>query len=345
MKNKVILLCTALFLGFGCAPYQQLKPKVELSNAEQGYNELKKDKNDFELKKNTMYFIAFPAPREDHFYLVLTIPEKKKLGSSFTNSLKNKKIVGPLVADESPVPESTSVYAMDTKSPTFYWLTGKLTENLVLKIKYRYVPQWRFKFETKHAEYQKIFKENIVDRGAYTGIGSSTKLEGFNFTEALDTVGRHLKEIDKVHAELLAIENIFPPSILNSQDKAYQDFKALRGALENEYTFQKNYCTALDFFKKESALKGNPAAFFAWLDGFITYFTQKNDLPPNVVAESRAAIKARLGEVLPFLISTIAAKEGTAPFDAERHYLNYFDRIKKLSEKADLAVPQQFTDL
>jgi hypothetical protein len=345
MKNRIILLCILALLAVSCAPYHQLRPKVELSNAEQGYLELKKEKKEFELNKNTQYFVAFPAPREDNFYLVLNISEKNKFTSYFSNSLKNKKIVGPKIADESPQPESLSVYAMDTKSPVYYWLTDKIPQKLTLKLKYRYVPQWRFKFETKHAEYNKIFKENIVDRGAYKGIGSTTKLDGFDYALVIDTVSRHLKELEKVYNELLAIESIFPKSILNSQDRAYLVYKTLRSALEEEMNFQKTYCTVLEFFKKETALVGNPAGLFGWLDSFIAYFSHKEILSPEVQKVSQSAIRDRLAEALPFLVSTVSGNPDAVVFDPARYYTNSFDRLKTLYEKAELPVPAQLSDL
>jgi hypothetical protein len=79
MKRKVlsVAICTALFM-ISCAPYKQLKPKPLLSPMEQGYFEIKNDKKDFELKKEKKYFVQFPAPQEDHFYIVLTFLSRKR---------------------------------------------------------------------------------------------------------------------------------------------------------------------------------------------------------------------------------------------------------------------------
>ena len=76
----------------GCAPYKQLKPKTDLSDAEQGFLELKKDETkNFELKKDKKYYIQFPAPQQDNFYLVLSIPDKKSLASFLTSSMTEQK--------------------------------------------------------------------------------------------------------------------------------------------------------------------------------------------------------------------------------------------------------------
>jgi hypothetical protein len=345
MKLKVlcVVMCASLMM-ISCAPYKQLKPKPELSFAEQGYIELKNDKKDFELKKEKKYFIQFPAPKEDHFYIVLNIPFKNKVTSYFTNSFVDKKTVGPKLADETPFPDSVSVYPVDTKSPAYFWMieTGA-ADHVPLTMKYRYAPQWRFKFETKHSEYKEILAKNVVDRSAYKGIGTTTKFEGFGFTTAIDTVKRHEAALEAVYKELLAIESIFPASILNSKDEAYQNYKTLRGKLEDEMNFQKAYLAALDFFNKEAACRGNPSGFFDRLDDFTAYFGQKHLLAPNVVSESQRILKNRLDEVMPFLSMRMSGKEDATAFDPKTYFTASLPKLKTLLEKADMAVPQDLT--
>jgi hypothetical protein len=342
MRFKVLSVatCVALFM-MSCAPYKQLKPKPELSFGEQGYIELKNDKKDFELKKEKKYFIQFPAPKEDHFYIVLDIPFKKKVTSYFTNSFADKKTVGPKLADETPFPDTMSVYPVDTKSPAFFWMieTGP-QENLIMKMKYRYAPQWRFKFETKHSAYKEILAKNVVDRGAYKGIGTATKLDGFDFVSAKDTVKRHEAALEAVYKELLAIESIFPKSIVNSTDEAYQNYKSLRVKLEDEMNFQKAWLAALDFFNKEKACRGNPSEFLAKLDDFTAYFAGKSILAPNVIAESQRIMKNRLDEVMPFLSMRLSGKEDGTVLDPGTYFTPSLPKLRTMLEKADMAVPQ-----
>jgi hypothetical protein len=321
-----------------------LKPKPELSFAEQGYIELKNDKKDFELRKEKKYFIQFPAPKEDHFYIVLNIPFKKKVTSYFTNSFVDKKTVGAKLADETPFPDTVSVYPVDTKSAAFYWMieTGS-EDHLMLKMKYRYAPQWRFKFETKHSEYKEILAKNVVDRSAYKGVGTTTKLDGFNFATAMDTIKRHEAALEAVYKELLAIESIFPKSILNSTDEAYQNYKVLRSKLEDEMNFQKAYLAALDFFNKEAACRGNPDGFFERLDDFTAYFGKKSMLASNVLSESQRKLKNRIDEVMPFLSMRLSGKEDAAAFDPKIYFTASLPKLKELLEKADMGVPPDLT--
>jgi hypothetical protein len=348
MKVKVLsvtlcALCASLLL-ISCAPYKQLKPKPELAPDEQGFIELKNDKKDFELRKEKKYYVQFPAPKEDHFYIVLNLPFKKKVTSYFTNSFADKKIVGAKSADETPFPDTISVYPVDTKSPAFYWMieTGA-EDHLILKMKYRYAPQWRYKFETKASEYRNILTRNVVDRSAYKGIGSSTKLDGFNFTTAIDTIKRHEAALEAVYKELLAIESIFPASILNSKDEAYQNYKVLRANLEDEMNFQKACLAAFDFFNKEAACRGNPAGFFEKLDDFTSYFAGKGRQAPNVVSESQRILKNRVDEVMPFLSMRMSGKEDATAFDPKTYFTASLPKLKTLLDKADIAVPPDLT--
>lgn len=299
MKAKILEVLGAFFVTtalvfVSCAPYAQLKPKPVLSSVEQGYIELKNDKKDFELKKQKKYVVSFPAPVEDNFYLVLSVPSKKKMTGAFSATFANKKAPGEKIKDETMWPDSISVYAINTKSPSFYWFLEVGGEDFVLHMKYRYAPQWRFKFETKASQYNATLAKNVVDRSAYKGIGSTTQIDGLNLGVAMDTVKRHQAALEEVYKELLAIESIFPPRIVNSSDPAYQSYRKLRASLEDEMNFQAAYLAAMGFFAKEKISRQNPTEFLANLDAFISYFDHKSILAPNVVSESQHALRAEL---------------------------------------------------
>ena len=72
MRVKIFALAALLFL-INCANYKQLKPEPMLSSKEGRFIELKRGKKDFELAKNKKFFIAFPNPGHDNFYLVLKV--------------------------------------------------------------------------------------------------------------------------------------------------------------------------------------------------------------------------------------------------------------------------------
>jgi hypothetical protein len=332
---------SALIVIAGCAPYRQLKPKPEINPQELGYIELTNDKKDFELKKEKRYFFTFPKPQQDNFYLILSIPEKKKIGSFLTAQLVDNKKPGDKINDESPYPDTVCVYAVDTKSPLFYWLIDKVPQDMALKLNYRYAPQWRYKFETSHARFKATLKNNLVDRTLYMAIGVSTHLESFNYQLVIDTVAKHTAELEKV----LDIESIFPSSILNSSDVAYQSYLALKKELEEEILFQKNYRAAIDLFAKEYQCRGNTLQFMDKIDEFITFFATKEQYPATIIQEAKTVIGRRLDEIQPAYEKRLAAKQDSKPLDAETFRLPALNKVAKLYESAGLSIGPEFPTL
>jgi hypothetical protein len=347
----MIRQCTVLGIAFlililaGCAPYKQLKPKPQLSDAEQGFIELKNDKKDFELKKNKCYFITFPAPLENNFYLVLDIPNKSSFGSCFTASLVDKKKVGPKIADESPDPQKTSVYPIDTKSPSFYWLIDRVPQDMVLKMQYRYVPQWRFKYETKSSRMKETLAKNRVDRTPFKSIGPSFHLEGFDFALAIDSVSRHFTALDNVHKELIEIDSIFPKSKLNSDDPAYKDYLQLKGEVEDELAFQNAYHLTLDFFYKQAQCKDKAGDLLGKVPDFIAFFSKKQILPDNVLKECQAVLAKSITTIKPFYEKKLDEKNDAKPLEPDFFKLTSLAKIPELYQTAGVPMPQDIGNL
>ena len=344
MKLRYVFL-SALLITAGCATYKQLKPKPEPTPVEQGYIELRHDKKNFELKKDKRYFITFPGSQEDHFYLILNLPEKKKIQSFFTASFLDNKKYGDKIADETPYPDTISAYPINNKVPLYYWIIDNVPENMVLNIRYRYAPQWRYKFETRYSTFQSILSKNRVDRGVFKAIGVSTHLEGFNFVLVMDTVGRHTAELNKMHKELLDIESIFPANILNSKDVAYQNYVTIKKDLEDEIAFQTAYRTSLDFFYKESLSRTNPLDFLGKTDDFIRFFSGKAGYPDNVIKECKTLVKNDLDLIQPFYNQRLGAKTDAKLLEEDFFKLKDFDKLAKLYETADIAKSQEYNDL
>jgi len=341
MKFKIPLLTAALIL-VNCAAYKELKPKPELQNQEAGYIELKKGKKNFDLKKDTKYFVAFPAPQYDHFYLIITSPQKQKFTSTFTGEFA-KQQPGKLITDETWSPETMSVYPVDRSKPAYYWLIEQVPQKIEdLSLKYRYAPQWRFKFEHKYASYKEILAKNLVDRSVYRAIGTSMNLEGFNFSLVIDTVTRHTAELQKLQKELLALESIFPPNVVNSTDVAYLNYKKLKGELDEELAFQINYAAALGFFYREYQTRGNVFAFLGYTDDFITYFSMKDKLPQNIFKESKRFLQKRLAEVPSFFDQRLQTKDDAKPLDSSYFRLGALGRLGEHHSASGLTMTPEF---
>ncbi len=346
MRTRWFFPAGFLLIFFACAPYKQLKPDPELSPREQGYIELKKGKNDFELKKDNQYFIEFPSPPEENFFLVLTYPAKKSLKTSLTARLEKKTNPGESVETaESPAPDSMSVYPVSPEDSVYYWLINKVNEDVVLSMQYRYVPQWRFRFENKHAEFKETLAANKVDRSVYNSIGKTFNFNGFKFQVAIDSISENLAALKKVHEELLSIESIFPKSIVNSDDEAYQNYLKLKSALEEEMAFQDNYLAILAFFHDESQNRGNTVALLESVDDYIEYFSRREKLPENVVSESQLILKNRLREIIPHYEQKMRNKQTADPLHPETDHYTSFVKVATLYETAGIEPPQDYTNL
>lgn len=342
MKFRIILLAFLLIL-VNCATYQKLQPKPVIQNQEAGYIELKKGKKDFELKKDKKYFIAFPAPQYDHFYLIITSPQKQKFTSVFTGDFVKQR-PGKLTADESWSPDTMMAYPVDKSKPYYYWLIEQVPQKLEsLSLKYRYAPQWRFKFEHKYATYKEILSKNLVDRGVYQSIGTSMSLEGFNFTLVIDSVVRHTEELQKMQKELLALESIFPPNMVNSTDVAYLNYRKLKGELDEEITFQTYYTAALGFFYREQKTRGNVFNFLGYTGDFIGYFAIKEKLPQNIAKESNRLLQKRIAELPSFYDQRLQAKDNAKPLDTNDFRLGAFARLGELHTAAGLTISPELS--
>src|SRR5712692_3766728 len=143
--------CLAFLLFFlsGCAAYKELEPDPELTTIERGYIELKDGKKTFELDKDKKYFIKFPRPTADHFNLVLITPVKPALDANLTSTFDKGKGPINIIPNEASSSDSIYAYAIDTRVPVYYWIIETVRQDLVLSLKYRYVPQWRYIFENK----------------------------------------------------------------------------------------------------------------------------------------------------------------------------------------------------
>ncbi len=342
MKLRYMYFAVPLLFA-GCASYKQLQPKPVLSPAESGYIELKDGKKDFELKKDKKYFFNFPSTQEDNFYLVLNIPAKKQF-KSFLSDQFNKKSFGEKIADESQS-DTQSVYPIKKNSTGYYLVMEGISQDLVLNIDYRYTPQWRFKFETKHAGFKEILQNNRVDRSPYKSIGSGSHLEGTNFPTVMTKVKGHSSEIEKVYKELLAIESIFPAGIVNSKDEAYENYKKLKSDIEDEMKFQADYLMVLNFFGKESASRGNPVELLNSVEDFISFFEAKDRFPSTIVSEAQTVIGGRLQEVVPFYNQRLSGKENAKPFDEDTYLTKPLFRVGTLFNVAGLPTPAEYSTL
>ena len=217
MKVKIFILLTSIYFA-GCAAYKELEPDPEVSSIEDGYIEIKDGDDNFELKKDKKYFIKFPAPFQKNFYLVINVDNKDLMQTFLTPYFDDGKGEMIKIEDESTDPLKTCYYPVDNSVQNFYWVIESVQYDLVLNIDYRFVPQWRYKFETRYAQFQESLTNNSVDRVPFDGLGVRTQLSDFDFGTEVTRTKDMTSNLNQVQTELNEIESIFPPSILNTDD-------------------------------------------------------------------------------------------------------------------------------
>jgi hypothetical protein len=298
-----------------CAAYKELKPDPEISAKENGYIELKSGDDNFELKKEKKYVIKFFPPAKDNFYLVLKFENNYGIGSYLSRDFDKKEGGKDRIPDENAAEKDLNLYPVDSRTPIYYWIIDNVPADVVLKMQYRYAPQWRYQFETKYEGFKAALASNSINRNTYQAIGSSVNLSTFNYTGELQNIESKSANLQKVHDDLIAIEKIFPPSILNTSDEAYQNYVEIRSQVDDEISFQQKYAAALRFFQTEASTHGNTDLFVQKIPAFLPFFENINQYPDNIKNSARETIGKRLPEIVPYYEGVFKQRTKVAPLD------------------------------
>lgn len=312
MKARV-WLAALLILIPGCAAYKELEPKPEILPFESGYIELKADQENFELDKDGKYFIKFPAPPRPRFYLVLVTRSKPAIHSYLTATFDDGKGQIVPIPDESVSSDSTSVYAIDVdpKIPTYYWVIDAVRQDLVLTLRYRYVPQWRYTFENRYAEFQNTLASNRVDQATYNSIDINFNFDRFDYAHEIPFVEDRKVKMESMKEELVRLEKIFPADIAARKDTAYEKYLDLKKKVDDELSFQENYLAVLNLFKRDSDTRGSVPAFLEAVPYFTETMSQRERFPPRILVKASQALLKRLGEVTPYFDGILKGKGST----------------------------------
>jgi hypothetical protein len=345
MKLKMlILLGTFSLYMMGCAAYKELKPEPKVSSIEDGYIEIKDKDENFELKKDKKYFMKFPAPTGKNFYLVMNVENNDLLDTYLTPFFDDGKGDIVKIADESQDPMGTSYYAVDNSVQNFYWVIESVKYDIFLNMNYRYVPQWRYKFETKYAQFQEVLVNNSVDRTAYEGIGINYNIENFSYTGEIQAVKDRTSNLQQVEKEIKDIESIFPPDIINTTDEAYQNYRNIKTQIEDELKFQKDYLAVLDVLGKERSTRKNTAAFAEAVPEYLSFFEQQDRFPLNVKEEVKRVILGRMPEIIPYYEKNLAAKRDISSIDIKTKDIEKIYSLNNEQVPAKMSELFSFTD-
>jgi hypothetical protein len=317
MRLRYVLGVVLLLTLAGCGAYKELKPKPRLSPLEGSYIELTRKKSEkktewFELKRGKKYYMRFPPPQADHFYLVLRTDQKALFNAYFTNSFSKGKRPDPRIRDENDRPNEM-VYRIDRSIPQSFWVIETVGQDLTLLLAYRYVPVWRYTFENKHAAFQDRLAQNRIDRAPYNTLGTSFRFTNFNFATEMDRLAGASGNLQTLHAELKDLEALFPRELLNSSDPAYRNYVDLRDNLQEEMGFQENYREVLTVFRTEAETRRDMGGFLRASPAFNAFLGQTGRFPQPILNEAQSVLGGRLSGVVPYLEQEIANKNEVSP--------------------------------
>lgn len=322
MKSKY-LIWAMLPLLTACLHFEKLTPKPELVAKEGQYIELKDDSEHFELSKGDKYVVEFPAPTQDNFYLLLNMSDRSSITYTFGSAFNDDDGITQPIADEAANGALEIAYPVNKSVQKFYWTINSVNrDDLILKMTYRYLPQWRYKFETQHESFQLILQENKVDRTTYENIGGSVSFSNFNFARVMGEIKEKSANLDALYSQLESIERLFPQSILNSADEAYQNYLTLKEDIELEQAFQRNYLATLNLFETERKVRNDMGRFMENVPVFTSFFKNKERYPRNVLNEARRVLEARLDELTPYLNEELKKKTNFSAVDMDVEALN-----------------------
>jgi hypothetical protein len=316
-----------LLLFSGCATFKELEPVPPLQPAERGYIELRNDKENFLLKRDSKYFIKFPRPLDMHFYLVLQTNAKRKVNNYFTATFHDGEAPIVPIADESADHDSISVFAVDTMNANYFWVIDTVYQDLPLTVLYRYVPKWRYTVETKYDLFRSILANNSFDRHAYEAMGPQFEFSTFNASSEQQKLRQNNKQLAGMDDELIKLEQVFPANIASSKDTMYLRYVGLRDDTKGKLAFQSDYDAILTILQRESETKGDFAAFMERAPEFEKILEQKDRFRAPILEYLKSVYVRRLAEALPYYdaqlqkrddLSTIELKPSFA--DIENFY-------------------------
>jgi len=339
--QRITAVCAFLVFLAGCSAYKELTPKPEVLPQERGYIELKNGDEFFTLDKDNKYFIKFPAPAVDHAVLVLTLNNKSIIGSHLTSVFDDGDTPQMRIRDEAAGSDTLSVYAIDTKVLTFFWVIDTVRADTRLVMHYRYVPRWRYTFETRYAALQLSLRENVIDRRVYESIGPGFNFDGFNFSREREAIDAKTSNLVAARDELVKIGSLFPQEVINRRDTAYQQYTVLKSSVDDELRFQEDYASTLRFFEREQSSRGNTSAFVESAPVFADFLAHSDHYRRAVGDRARELILARLPEISPFYENQVRTKE-----DVKKIALRpALDGVKKLYNACGLPLPDDLRTL
>ncbi|MGB2868951.1 MAG: hypothetical protein WBD36_10900 [Bacteroidota bacterium] len=340
MNTRLVLSCILLVFT-GCATFKELEPIPPVDPAEKGFIELRNDQEKFLLEREKQYFIKFPRPADDHFYIVLETAAKKRLHNYLTATFDDGN--GPLVpiADESSSHDSMSVFAIDTSHAWFYWVIDSVFFDVTLNLQYRYVPQWRYVVENKYDEYRRMLEENTVDRSNYNAMGPEFAFSAFDVSAEQKNLRERNMAVSDMNNALAKLEGVFPANIASSNDTMYQRYVGLNNDTKDEMRFQSDYDAVLKILQGEAETHGDFNAFMDRAPEFIKFLDQKSRFRAAILEYEKSVYVGRLKEALPVYDAQVRKVNDLSTIELKPP----MDDVAKFYQACDESLPAELQEI
>ena len=337
MRKTIGITLIALLL-WGCGKYKHLKPNPEIVPRESGYTEIIDKDKPFELKQNKRYFMTFPAPASSDYYLVVQLSNGTQLSSYLTQQFDKKPDTqDPVIKNDSKSP-NVAAYPVEASATPYTWVIDRVDAKTFLNMEYRYVPRWRYQFETKYASFQTILAKNKADRQRLQGLGTTVSISTIDFAGELSELDRKTETLKKLQAIVLETESIFPGAIKGSDDRAYLDYLGIKREVDDELRFQDDYRIALKALQITRDGRLDNELFIRNLPEIMRFFENENRYPENVRREVADAVANRLTEIVPYYESQVQRKRDLSKIDFPAN------AAKNLYDRTNQRPDQRFSD-
>ncbi len=258
---------------------------------------------------------------------------------SLAMSFSQKQGVIAAVPDETHMPDSISVFAVDSSAAQYFWVIDSVLSKHPLVMTYRYVPVWRYKFEIKSAEMKSSLAAHRIDSSNYRNLNATFHFEQYDYDREIKLIKKNTAVLEDVLAALEEIKKTFPENILSSSDPAYLDYRQLRLNLEKEINFQTAYLKVVETFAAEFRTRGDTRAFIGVLPKMLAFFADQKLFEANVIREAKTIIGKRLKEISDYYLTYIRQKNNTQPIPLE------IDQVEQLHVQCNGSVSDEFKSI
>lgn len=275
----------ALGIVSGCSTFSELSPRPPVSPAEGNYTELKKKSDSFELSKKDKYFIKFPGSTQDNMVLTLKSDQFSSVRSYLTSKFDDGK--GEIIKTPELMSNLTGqkVWKLEKTDKPAFWVIDSVYSDFKLNIQYRYLPEWRFRYENRFDVLKSDFVSSKVNRFYLDSLGLKANFNGFDFTKELSLLEKTLPTLERIQSELNDTKFVIPSTFQNSADPAFLSWKDLDQSVSSELSFQTLYNKLLKAYKLDSDSRQNQGLLAENADLVTDLLQNLSAYPSNTQAD------------------------------------------------------------